>query len=456
MDTQEQTIHQPNAANRGIDLMSAEMGIWGEVTPELQAMVLDEELTHAVEILAAQEKGYGVVPRTFYQRGDDLIDIHNQGLRQVLGDGIRCSEAEIDQEILGADWEVERRRAELNNLDTIVAMPANSVCVEISAPPVDKPEDEQLAQHYTGLTMVRVSIKGETNKISQYNYALPISSPEFLHALQYKLGVEPQDHSIDPQRLLETPIIQKLDQPAAEKAREVDNLVGASLLEVAMGHSALRMIKKAIENRRETWEFVSSDTHADIHQELLDNMQQASLLDQDSRHQEMAAIRSGFWKELKDRFNGRRQIGMAAGILQAAASRAVAAGDVFIACGNTVYATEFTSSAMSNSGSVDRSRVVRSLRKEVKGSGSCGGCGAKGTLYGCGLCQKCNKKWCDEYERSGKQLDIKNLAYLNYSRSSDDQAQEGPIRQHLRRIEAELEAKRLARLERDEQLANAA
>lgn len=409
--TVEKRNHLSSAATRNADLMADELRILGNVTPELRAMVLDEELTHAAEIIAAQEMGYATVPRTYYQRGEDLIDVHDQSLKRVFSDGINYSRQELSQEIPGADWELRRRQAEFKNLGTILSMPNGTVCIEISPPPFDKPENERVAQNYNNLTMIRLSIKD--GKVLQYNYALPISSPEFLRAVQTKLGRESEEWIVGSEEFLENPILQQIDQPAKLAAQKYDSLIGAALLEVSVGQSALRMVTRAIENRREAWEFVTAEDNIDVHLELLAAMERAAQLSPDARRRAMDAIRSGFWKEFKDRFRGNQQAVVEGGILMAAASRAVVDGDVFIACGSTVAATEFANSGNSVIG---RAHIVDSLRKEVKGSGACSACGAKGSLYGCGLCQRCNKKWCDEYERSGKQTNIKDLAYRKYSR----------------------------------------
>src|SRR5205823_1638114 len=121
--------------------------------------------------------------------------------------------------------------AELSNLDIIIAMPAGTMCVEISPPPIDKPKHEQLAQHYNGLTMIRATVKDGSGRILQYNYALPVTNPEFIQAVQTKLGVGAQEQVTSSQELLERPIQQSIDRSAAQVAREVDNLVGAALLE---------------------------------------------------------------------------------------------------------------------------------------------------------------------------------------------------------------------------------
>lgn len=406
----------PNAATRNVDLIAHELKLFGHITPELRAMVLDEELTHAAEVIAAQEMGYAAIPRTYCQTGGDLIDAHNQSLKKVFADGINSSRQELSQGVPGADWELRRRKAEFKNLETILAMPDRTVCVEISAPPFDKPESEKQAQHYNDLTMIRVSIKDR--RVLQYNYALPLSSLEFLQTVQTKLGRSAKDHLVTSEELLENPIVERIDQPAELAAQKYDSLIGAAVLEVSVGHSAVRMIKKAVENRRETWKFVSDQDHSDIHQELVTAMQQAAFLNPAHREQAMSAIRSGFWKEFKDRFRGNQHDTMAGDILRSAAARAVADADVFIACGSTVVATEFSTASTRISTVSTRAQEVEPLRNQLKGEGSCGACGMKGSLFGCGLCRNCNKKWCDQYVQTGKQLEIKNLAYLNYGRPS--------------------------------------
>jgi len=442
-DYQSRRIAGPNAATRNIDIMAAELAANGYVGPEVRAMVLDEELTHAVEILAAQEAAYAVVPRSYEQIGNDLVDIHRQSLRQVFSGGIEHSEQEVLDGVPGAGWELERRKAELNNLEIILAMPENTACIEISAPPTDRPEHEQLAQHYNGLTMIRVSTKKPGGKVMQYNYALPLSNPEFLLAVQEKLGRDSTEMVVNSQELLERPITQTVDQASSSLVHEIDNLIGAAMLEVAVGHSAIRMIRKAIANRREAWDFVSSDEHADIHNEFLGGMEYAARLNMTEREHAVSAIRSGFWKEYKDRFNDRKISNQAGGIIAEAASRAVAAGDVFIACGSTVSATQFTAQESTAS----RASIANSLLREVKGSGNCSACGAKGVLYGCGVfCGRCNEKWCSEYKRTGKQLSPRQLSYLSYSRGTKPEADTADmfeeLRQDWKRMGLEIERKR--------------
>lgn len=394
--------------------MAAEVSRQGYVSAEVWQMVIDEEKTQASEILAAQEQSYAAIPRTYYSSKEGLIDRHGQSLNKVFDDGIAYSQGEREQGVPGADWELQRRYAERSNLKKITDMPEGTICIEVSAPPSDKPDHEVVAQHYNGLTMIRASIKahGDGGKVRQFNYALPLDSPDFLLAVQAKLGVAGEQRTINSQQLLENPVMKRSGDSAEAVAREIDGLIGAALLESAVGHSAVRMLTRTINNRREAWQFINSAEHQDLDAEIFASMHQAAKLKSGARAEIIKAIRSGYWKELKDRFRGRRSAGVrsveAGSVLAAAAERAVADGDVFIACGNTVKATSFNQA--------ERADIIKLLRREVKGSGKCQGCGARGALYGCGLCSRCNKKWCDEYENSGKQTDIRDLAYRAQAR----------------------------------------
>jgi hypothetical protein len=292
--------------------------------------------------------------------------------------------------------------------------------------------------------MIRASFKGYDNKVQQYNYVLPISSPKFLMAVQARLGRQQHEQLISSDELLENPIVQDIDQPIELAAQHFDNLLGAALLEVSVGDSAVRMIKKAIEGRREAWQFITSENNADIHQELKAAIERVALMPADMRDQGMRAVRTGYWKELKDRFQGKKIDAQGGSILISAASRAVVDADVFIACGSTVRATEFSNSADQSVGVFERAQQVKDLLEKVRGNGSCGGCGAKGKLFGCGLCSSCNKKWCEIYVRTGKQTDIKDLAYLRYARPDEDSSTNTSetFGQYWERIRREIKQKR--------------
>ena len=432
-----------DAATRNVDFIAHEISLYGQASEGLWEMVLDEEATHAAELLAAQEMAYATVPRSFYIENGDLVDKHNQHLKDVINGGVESIRRSIGQGVPGSAWELRRRLAESRNVDKIIKMDPGQVCVEISASPFDKPETERKAQHYTDLTMIRASFKGYEGVIRQYNYVLPVSSPEFLQAVQTKLGREADDHILSSEELLENPIIQEVDEEHELAARGLDNLIGAALLEVSVGESATRMIRRAILNRREAWQFINSENNNDLRHELKSLMGEAALLPPSERGATMDAIRSGFWKELKDRFSERKIYDQGGGIIMAAAERAVADGDVFIACGSTVRATAIPGNNNLNAAQA-RTEIVRDLLEKVVGNGSCGACGAKGRLYGCGLCGSCNRKWCDIYQRTGRQTEISELSYQNYSRPGESilDLKVETFKQYWERIGEEIRQKR--------------
>lgn len=443
--------NRPSAATRNVGLIAQELSALGHVSPELWAMIIDEERTQASEILTHQEEAYAVVPRIYRQEGRSLVDCHDQDLITVIDDGVGEMRRQLLADVPGADWELKRREAERKNAGKILAMPSGTVCVEISGSPYDKPEAEREAQHYTNLTMVRMSYKTAQNQVFQYNYVLPVSSPEFLQAVQTKLGRKQEDQFMGSEELLRNPILEKVDQSPEMVAKRYDSLIGAALLEASVGQGAVRMIKKTIENRREAWEFINSEAQSDIDRELQTTMVQAAYLSPEEWGRAMDAIRSGYWKELKDRFCGNKTTVHGGGLLMAAAARAVVDGDVFIACGNTVLATEFATNS-SNSSAALRAEIVKSLLEDVTGSGSCGACGAKGKLFGCGLCGGCNKRWCDIFVLTGKKTEIKDLAYLRYSRLTQESPTDKSetLAEYWERIGREIKQKREAKRAREE------
>ncbi len=423
-DTAAEEDHLDSALTRAVRLMAEERRRLGEVTPELKAMILDEELTPVLEVVVDQTKeAYGIVPRSFRVQGDDLIDPHGQSLAEVAERGREWSRQEVAKETPGAWREYHRRTAEENNVSIIARMPAGTMLVEPSFNPIDWTDEERKAQNYGGLTMLRVSLKPlETpDKVIQFNYVLPgLDTPEAILAMQEKLGVAKDNRTINTNRALANPLQKSFHGSVLEAGRGIDGLAGIILLEHSLGHSAVRMMKRAIEHRREAWRFITSADQSDVHEELLAHIERLSFAHPQLWDHGMAGIRTGFTKELKDRFLGREQLASESttptnSILEAAAERAVLAGDVFIACGTTINATAFGH----ESSAAERAATASKLMMEVSGSGSCSACGAKGLLYGCGVfCYGCNKKWCEEYALTGKQLEAEDLTFSRLVRPS--------------------------------------
>lgn len=417
-----------SALIRSVRLMAEARQRWGTVPPEIKAMILDEELTPVLEVVVDQTtEAYGVVPRSFRVEADDLIDPHGQSLTGVAERGSRWSRQEVKQGVPGAWNELQRRNTEAKNIAKIARMPAGSLLVEVSANPIDWTAEERTAQHYTGLTMIRASVKpyDDPNEVLQFNYVLPnLDTPEAILNLQNRLEIENDGQTIDTNKMLAHPLEKAYDGSALAAGREIDGLLGATLLEKSVGHSALRMIQRAIERRREAWRFITNNEQSDVHSELLAHIEWLATRHPQFWEQELAPIRTGFTRELKDRFLNRHLTTsevVAGSIIVAAASRAAEAGDVYIACGTIVTATEFSTQTASAAG---RAEAVKSLLENVVGEGECSACGVKGSLYGCGLCSGCNKKWCDIFVMTGNQTAIKNLASSRRQAKAVEQPQQ--------------------------------
>jgi hypothetical protein len=78
-----------------------------------------------------------------------------------------------------------------------------------------------------------------------------------------------------------------------------------------------------------------------------------------------------------------------------------------------VSQTGFLSLTSSTLGA-QRTEIVAKLMKE-KRKGECMACGAEGSVFGCGLCARCNKVWSDEFKVTGRGLEINVLAKRFFS-----------------------------------------
>jgi hypothetical protein len=97
-------------------------------------------------------------------------------------------------------------------------------------------------------------------------------------------------------------------------------------------------------------------------------------------------------------------------VLMASGSSAMRTESYDGACPSSNYESQTAElSAMSSSGIINRQLVVDALMKDRR-RGDCMTCGAVQTsVYGCGLCSKCNKVWCDEYKITGRGLEIREI-----------------------------------------------
>jgi hypothetical protein len=97
---------------------------------------------------------------------------------------------------------------------------------------------------------------------------------------------------------------------------------------------------------------------------------------------------------------------------------------------------------------VERQKIAKNLQEEVKGKGSCAACSAEGNLFGCGLCSRCNKEWCEKYEASGEQTPINKLGRFGRGRAESNSSTES-FAEYWSRLGREIE---LNRLEKEEDL----
>lgn len=398
-----------------MELFYLDFQYYGEVRSETAQAVIDEEQTNAAEDIARVKSKYAAVPRMYFQRDQDLVDIHGNHLKEVLSDGVKWAEKDATSLIPGADWELARRQAELKNLERFIESEPGTVLVEISIPP-QKPVHELRQQGYCEMTHVRISAKGLSSKVLQHNLYVPKISAEFSESLQRSLGAE--TFYEDAQQLLENPIVLTGAGHLQATVKQVENLCGAALLNTDADKSILQMIKKAAGAKKEAWAFVSSDVHTDLNTELRHKITKLSKEDPSFWASGMKEIRRGYLKELRQRYDGKIRKADVGSIIDAAAAQAVADSDVFITCGGTIEARSAKAT-----GQASATEVAAKLINEVRGSGTCQACGAKGSLYGCGvMCGECNRIWCAEYTKSNgkKELSYSQVRYLRLGKPAGD------------------------------------
>lgn len=133
-----------------------------------------------------------------------------------------------------------------------------------------------------------------------------------------------------------------------------------------------------------------------------------------------------------------------------------ALGTQFGGCDTVVSANVAEASGYVNArapGQAERAKMIKQLREKSVGKGSCSACGAGGKLFGCGLCASCNKKWCDIYEKFGKQTPINDLARFKPSRGERPLFKTETFGEYWARLGREEELKKL---QREAELAEAA
>jgi hypothetical protein len=158
-------------------------------------------------------------------------------------------------------------------------------------------------------------------------------------------------------------------------------------------------------------------------------------------------LRYDIMSSYKQRLDGTwTDLGSLADSVAAAGDAERANGTEFWGCDSVIAATN-TGYVNAEGGQgpsmAERHKIVKDLRKEVKGKGNCAACGAKSDLFGCGLCGACNKEWCDKYELTGEQTPIKKLSRARLNRSRDDIQRGETFSEYWARLGREIELEQL-------------
>lgn len=421
-------------AVRSVHSLAADIQLHGAPTPKRLKAVADSERTHAVEVVvASSENGWAIIPRYYDQVGGQLYDEHGDELVDVANNGVTDARLKVEASVPGAGLELERRKAERSTIDKIIDMPLGTVCVETSAAPLHWSKEERSTQGYDQLCQTRVTYKKPDGKITQFVIVTKSSDPEFLKARQRQLGIPESAITTNADDLLASPQFYEYVRDEKELIEETDRDIMVATINsqdpAAVGNMALRGLKRG----REVWAFAKEQKALEA--ELLQNFIRLAMDNKSSWKVGANYIRTGYWTLLEDRYNGDVSEGwtdhpnmqyVSPAIIQAAsriihgnessifgaAERAASLGRVFAACGNLIVANSISSPELNNLGGGRLSAAANRELLERSGTyGACEACGTKGDLYGCGVfCRDCNKDWCDEEARSGKQLSYKELA----------------------------------------------
>jgi len=383
----------------------AKFGYCREVT---KAQIIDEEKTHAAEVLSSVSQSADV-PRVYKIINCDAVDGFGVSLKTVLGNGIKHLE-ENYSDWEGSEWELKRREIELKNLQESISLPAGLVSVEISATDYSKPEYQRLKFGYGGDTLVRINYKKNDSELVQRNIVLKTSDLKKINKLRRIIdssadNIKSAEEALDKMiyvSVTETSINNLIDKVNNFATELHSNLQPANYL-----LSLIRRSKKQVIN---SWEFINQNN--EVFEAMFMEMQQ--IAKNYKNDESINDIRAGGWQILLDRFknmdNLEKEVSVAKGLM-----KAKAIGSVFTSCGGTISFDDDNLSKLGAPSYFGRYEVVSMLLDRINDSGSCQSCGTEGLLYGCGVyCRSCNLVWCQEYLKSGRQLSDKEIGWRKY------------------------------------------
>jgi len=398
-----------NPSLASLEIIRQDFSTIGYAQEKTKSRIIDEEMTHAAEVVAAVTNNADI-PRFYSQVGMDLIDTHGVSLKNVLANGIDYIEKGHSNR-LGDWWELRRRKIELKNLDGIVSMPIGFASIEISPTDLSKPKEELRTQGYTGDTLVRVTYKCMDKSVIQRNIILKASDLKTLNKLRNIIEKGSEKVKAAEEALEKMQYVAVLEKDFESLVTTISNFANSELL----SYNPLKFVSGALSRYRQkslnSWEVVSSNQ--DLFEQMYQRMEMLSnknTLD----GKELDKIRAGVWQILcnqakySDIKKANKNLLIEDGI-----RNACLAGAIFTACGGTVSVGE--SSAKGIGGYSDRYNAVRLLIDRFCGVGRCNACGSSGFTYGCGVyCKSCNQVWCQAYLMTGKQLSDKEVANTQY------------------------------------------
>jgi hypothetical protein len=362
--------HNLSPARASIGLIEPSRNQDSSSRETIKNRIIDEEMTHASEILAAIT-GDADIPRIYYEFAGDLIDPHGVSLSSVLSKGIEYLENSLDKRG-GWQWELRRRKIEQINLKKIIAAPQGVACIEISPTDLTKPSHELREQGYTGDTLVRVSYKNN-GQVYQRNIILNTSDIKILNALRVKME-KGTKKILTAEESLESMLFIPVEFNNFESF--IDDFKNFSTNEISKKTPAkylASLMRKSKKLKQNSWEVVNANK--DIFYSMYDefeNLANSGCATED----QVNLIRAGVWQLIINRSSENTNEKLSTITEGIALAKSV--GAVFTSCGGTVTVEAEADSLYGVY--LGRYETVKMLQNKINGYGSCRSCGSVGLM----------------------------------------------------------------------------
>lgn len=418
---QEQLLQPPviSAETKSVAKIERDLRQNGYLDPITRQEIIDEEKTHAVEILALITR-HGCVPREYIFIDNDLRDEYGYSIDEVIVAGVVDAQEKIVANIPGAAKELRRRQIELEVLrGHVLTLPVGGSCIEWSTTDDSWTDEEKLAHGYTGKTHARVTSRSSENEFVQLNIILPHNDLKIIN--RCRRLIDPDSVELgSAEEILASPQRTTLDiSKPVDIVKFIETEFSRALLSTHTSLAVTNMLKSLFRKRRDAKEYVFAQD--DIFEAMVDSFIDIAGNDVLVWRSMVDVTRGGAWHLLIERYKRNDKYvedSASQTTIKDAAIRAASVGAVFTACGGSVDMKTVISS--STPPLLERIVVVRTLLVQETGRGKCSSCGASGGLFGCGVfCKSCNDIWCDEYLKTGEQLEPRQIVmkrYFGYSR----------------------------------------